>query len=41
MELIKTKRVHLTGKKAKAFYDDIYARDGDRAQMKLFEEESL
>ena len=30
MELIKTKRLHLTGKKAKAFYDDIYARDGGR-----------
>ena len=30
MELIKTKRIHLTGKKAKAFYDDIYARDGGR-----------
>lgn len=28
MELTKTVRVHLTGKKAHAFYDEIYERDG-------------
>lgn len=28
MELKKTERVHLTGKKARSFYDKIYERDG-------------
>lgn len=30
MELKKTERVHLTGKKARAFYDKIYERDAGK-----------